>query len=387
MKTNKTLLIGLITALSATSTTASAETLEERVAKLEAKLSSKKHSDVKVFGKLQFDKTLITADDTNLSLQNNSKLRSGRIGAKGKVDGGWKYKAEIDFAGNNSTVKDAYIAKKLSDNEYIKIGQFREPFSLEELTSSSNTTFLERASINGVVAARKIGIGYNKRLNNLNIQTGIFGDSVGTSSDTDDETNSATIRISKFNNNENSTLHIGAAYRLSEPTGDSVTYNFKPEASVETSSSVISAAVSNVEQVTQTGLELAYVKNRFYVQGEYITTNLEIDNADDQTIDGYYGQISYFLTNDKRNYNEKESVFGGVKPSSKKGAVEVAYRYSKTDASDTGNGIVRNNTAAISWYASNNVRFIANYVWVNADDNTTYANDTEILGARAQINF
>ena len=66
---------------------------------------------------------------------------------------------------------------------------------------------MERASINGVVSARKIGIGYNKRLNNLNIQTGIFGDSVGTSSSTDDETNSATIRVSKFNNNENSTFH------------------------------------------------------------------------------------------------------------------------------------------------------------------------------------
>ncbi|MBL6785307.1 MAG: hypothetical protein ISQ32_03295 [Rickettsiales bacterium] len=54
MKTNKTLLIGLVTALLAIST-ASAETLEERVAKLEAKLSTKKHSDVKVFGRLQFD--------------------------------------------------------------------------------------------------------------------------------------------------------------------------------------------------------------------------------------------------------------------------------------------------------------------------------------------
>ncbi|MBL6785306.1 MAG: hypothetical protein ISQ32_03290 [Rickettsiales bacterium] len=307
--------------------------------------------------------------------------------AKGKVDGGWKYKAEIDFAGNNSNVKDAYIAKKISDNEYNKIGQFKEPFSLEELTSSLSTTFMERASINGVVSARKIGIGYNKRLNNLNIQTGIFGDSVGTPSSTDDETNSATIRVSKFNNNENSTFHIVASYRLSEPTGDSVTYNFKPEASVETSSSVISATVNNVEQVTQTGLELAYVKNRFSVQGEYITTDLEIDSANDQTIDGYYGQISYFLTNDKRNYNEKNSAFSSVKPNSKKGAVEVAYRYSKTDASDTNNGIVRNNTAAISWYASDNVRFIANYVWVNADSNTTYANNAEILGARAQISF
>jgi phosphate-selective porin OprO/OprP len=387
MKTNKNLLICIATAISAASTTAYAETLEERVAKLEAKLTHKKEVDIDVFGRLHLDKTWITDDDTNLSLQNNSKLRRGRIGVKGKVDGNWKYKFEVDFSGNDSNVKDAFISKKLHDSGYIKVGQFKEPFSLEELNSSLNTTFVERASINGVVSSRKIGIGYNRHLNNLNIQTGIFGDSVGTSNSNDDETTSATVRISKFKNNENSTLHFGAAYRLSEPTGDSVTYNFKPEASVETSSSVITAAITNVDLVKQAGLELAYVKNRFSIQGEYIRTDLEIDNASDQTIDGYYGQISYFLTNDKRNYNDKKSVFGSVKPSSKKGAVEVAYRYSKTDASDTGDGIVRNNTAAISWYASDNVRFLANYVWVNANSNTVYGNDTEIFAARAQISF
>lgn len=387
MKTNKNLLICIATAISAASTTAYAETLEERVAKLEAKLTHKKEVDIDVFGRLHLDKTWITADDTNLSLQNNSKLRRGRIGVKGKVDGNWKYKFEVDFSGNDSNVKDAFISKKLHDSGYIMIGQFKEPFSLEELNSSLNTTFVERASINGVVSSRKIGIGYNRHLNNLNIQTGIFGDSVGTSNSSDDETTSATVRISKFNNNENSTLHFGAAYRLSEPTGDSVTYNFKPEASVETSSSVITAAITNVDLVKQAGLELAYVKNRFSIQGEYIRTDLEIDNASDQTIDGYYGQISYFLTNDKRNYNDKKSIFGSVKPSSKKGAVEVAYRYSKTDASDTGDGIVRNNTAAISWYASDNVRFLANYVWVNANSNTVYGNDAEIFAARAQISF
>ena len=84
---------------------------------------------------------------------------------------------------------------------------------------------------------------------------------------------------------------------------------------------------------------------------------------------------------------KKKSAFGSVKPSTKEGALEIAYRFSKTDASDTGNGIVINNTAAISWYASDNVRFITNYVWVNANSDTNYASDAQFLGARAQINF
>ena len=307
MKKNKKMLIGLVTAISVAST-ASAETLEERVTKLENKMGLKKQGDVKVFGRLQFDKTWVSSDDTSLGLQNSSKLRRGRIGAKGKVDGGWKYKAAIDFANNNSNVKDAFIAKKLSEHEYIKIGQFKEPFSLEELTSSLSTTFMERASINGVVPGRKVGIGYNTRIDNINIQTGIFGDSIGTSSSSDDETNSATIRITNFKNNNNATFHIGGAYRISEPSEDSVTYNIKPEASVETTggSSVISATVNNVDVVSQSGIELAYVKNRFSIQGEYITTDLSIENSNNQRIEGYYGQISYFLTNDTRNYNEKK---------------------------------------------------------------------------------
>ncbi|MBT4921730.1 MAG: hypothetical protein HON23_01805 [Rickettsiales bacterium] len=385
MDNKTTKLVALLALAAAIQTSANAGSLEDRVAKLEKQ--QKTLGDIDIFGRLQYDHTVIASDSTILDLQNNSKLRRGRIGVKGKVDGGWKYKFEIDFASNNSKVTDAYLAKNLDDSSVIKIGQFKEPFSLEELTSSRFTTFIERSAINGFVPGRNIGVGYNRYYDNFNVQAGIFGDSVGDSSSADNESTSATARFTNFGNIAGSTYHLGAAYRASKPTGDSVTYSFKPEASVETSSSVIKATITNANSVEQIGLELAYVAGPFSVQGEYISTEIETEGVGDQKLDGYYGQVSLFLSDDQRSYNKRKSAFERVKPKSDQGALEIAYRYSEVDSQEANAGIIKNTTVGVNWYASNNVRFSTNYVWVDADVNTVYGNDAEIFSARAQLDF
>ena len=367
--------------------------LEERLSKIEKK-SEKFHDflgEHKLFGRLQFDKTFVT-NNNNLTLLDNSKLRRGRIGMKGKFDQNWSYKYEVDFAGNSTKFTDAYLKKSLGNKSSLKIGQYKEPFSLEELTSSRFITFLERAYINGFAPGRKIGIGYNKSFKNFNFYSGVFGDSIGTNSTTDDETVSGTARLAYYTQYKNkNVIHLGLALRASEPTNDQTSYKFKPEASIETSSSAISTStISNANKVNQLGLELATVSGPFSIQSEYIKTDIDRDSGNiDYALEGYYVQASMFLTNDKRNYNTKSSSFGRVKPSNKKGAWEIAYRFSKVDSNyeSLTKGNMENNSYGLNYYATNNVRLMANYIDVNVDQNSVYQDDTEIVAFRAQIDF
>lgn len=398
MKLNKLLttsiFIGCIsTSAIAASTNSRISDLEERLAKLEKK--SIKINNIlkshKLFGRLQYDKTFIT-NNNDLNLQNNSKLRRGRVGLSGKLSSGWSYKYEIDFAADSSNVTDAYLQKSLCKKASIKIGQFKEPFSLDELTSSRFITFLEKASINGFAPGRNIGISYNLHLKNINFYSGIFGDSIGTNSTTDDETVSSTARIAFFDKDSNgNTLHLGLAGRVSEPSGDSVSYALKPEASIETSSSAISTgAIANANKIYQTGVEAAIVKGQASIQAEYINTEIDRDQDNaNNVLEGYYIQLSYFLTNDKHNYNTKSSAFGRVKPHNKKGAWEIAYRYSDAEA-NSGSltaGNMENNSVALNYYATDNVRLMTNYINSNLDSNSTYGDDAEIFSVRAQIDF
>ena len=375
--------------------------LEARIAKMEKKSANSGSQQISdflkkntIFGRLQFDQTFVTENQGNANLYDNSKLRRGRVGVKGKLEQGFGYKFEIDFANNATKVTDAYIKKSLSgDKSAIKIGQFKEPFSLEELTSSRFITFLERASINGLAPGRKIGLQYEQHYDNANFFAGLFADGIGSSKTaTGDSSKSAATRIAFFNQNANKdVIHLGVAYRVSKPTASQVSYKFAPEASIDSSASAIKASeIPNVDRINQLGLELATVSGPFSVQGEYIRSDISRSSGQNYYLDGYYLQLSAFLTDgDKRNYNSKTSAFDRVKPKCKKGAWEVAYRFSQTNANHNGleKGIMNNNTIGLNYYATNNVRFLLNYIDINVDKNSVYVADAQVASLRAQIDF
>ena len=78
------------------------------------------------------------------------ELRRARLGVEGVVYYDWKYKFEIEFAGDEVEIKDAYLAYAnwwgAIDTSEIRIGNQYVYTSLEQITSSRFITFLERAA-------------------------------------------------------------------------------------------------------------------------------------------------------------------------------------------------------------------------------------------------
>ncbi|MEQ1778811.1 MAG: porin, partial [Nitrosomonas sp.] len=102
-------------------------------------------------------------------LNSGANIRRARLGVEGSFYKNWDYKFEYDFSRGAGTVAagitDAFIRYNFDSPLSLKIGSFKEPFSLEEATSNRFYTFIERhMSVNTFVDnpnTYKTGIGIN----------------------------------------------------------------------------------------------------------------------------------------------------------------------------------------------------------------------------------
>ena len=165
---------------------------------------------------------------------NAVELRRARLGVEGVVYYDWKYKFEIEFAGDAVEIKDAYLAYAnwwgAIDTSEIRIGNQYVYTSLEQITSSRFITFLERAAFTdpgflpSVEADRQIGAAIVVGDEHWSFQTGAYGASVGFANDVpgqedfDDDKLALSVRgtvapINREVNGVNQVLHLGASFR------------------------------------------------------------------------------------------------------------------------------------------------------------------------------
>ena len=84
-------------------------------------------------------------NDQNLGW--NTRARRLVIGAEGTLPGGFGYNLEVNFAQATVDYEDIYLTWQKAGSPFqVRIGNFFPLSSLESMTSSRNTSFLERAS-------------------------------------------------------------------------------------------------------------------------------------------------------------------------------------------------------------------------------------------------
>lgn len=335
-------------------------------------------------GRIMVDTALF--DDDITPLDSGLEFRRARLELAGTLYGDWGYTARYDFAGNEVTAKELYISYHGLDNAMIFMGQFKQFFGLAELTSSKYITFMEVALPMAFAPSYRIGVGYLWEGDNTTFGASAYGNEAGEGTENDGLVNfSSRFTYAPINNNNN-VLHLGIAV-AQESVNDtnSITFAERPESHI--APKLISATINNVDGVRKLGLEAAWVSGPFSLQSEYITTTVQRNAGfDDATLAGYYVQASWFLTGESRPYDA--GSFGRVKPNGEGGAWQLAVRLSHLDFVDdsiTG-GEMNDITFGVNYYVNPHVRFMANYIQVEADYGAV-VDEPSILQFRAQIDF
>jgi phosphate-selective porin OprO/OprP len=349
-------------------------------------------------GRLQYDTGFVDApDSTGRDDGWGSNVRRARLGVQGTMPGGFGYKFEVDVANSDVSVTDALISYEAGDLE-VSVGQFNNFQSLEELTSSLHTSFIERAAFTDAFGfIRRVGVGGQYGKGDVLIQAGLFSDNMDALSNRNWSTDARVVFMPKLGETQ---LHLGAsAHYRSYEGGSTVRYRQRPLVAF-TDERFINTGNLAADSETGFGLEGAVISGPFHAAAEAYWQKLDRPGAlADPDFFGGYAEVGYFLTKgDTRGY--KAGVFDRVKPLNPvgkggTGSVQVNLRYDYLDLNDSGivggqqNGLF----LALAWKPTDYTVLLANYgkleyddaVFAAANGDRSYGVDS--FGLRAQIDF
>lgn len=374
-------------------------------------ISSETFPTVRLTGFFQADAGWVSQSSSNRAavgdLQDGADFRRARLAATGKVAENVGYMLEMDFAfpGQPSFMDVWGEVRNLDGFQNIRVGQYRQPFGLDGLTSVKELTFLERALPFAFLPFRQIGAMAHGRsecedmtwaVSGFRAQTDVFGANVGDN----DGYGLATRLTTRFSGEADETIHLGGAYSMFAPTAGSVQYRNQPEFFVSDSITgatpfFVDTGLIAMEAVHLFAGEVAATSGSWHAQGELIYALVDRQGASGVDFSGASFQAGYILTGEHRPYNSKNAVLGRIVPHQNFGsdggcgAWEIAARWSYLDLNDGGvtGGMLNDVTAGLNWYLNRNTKLQLNYVHAFLKTPGLGDSDADIVAVRAHLDF
>ncbi|MBA3313457.1 MAG: hypothetical protein H0T47_09245 [Planctomycetaceae bacterium] len=286
----------------------------------------------------------------------------------------------------------------------VRVGNFKESFGMEHLTSSRYLPFLERSFNqdafygpfnNGFSPGIALWDTYNDERGTWT--TGLFKDLANPFGyDVGDGGYAWTSRLTYLlwydEATEGSSLfHVGLSNSLRDPADDRLRYRIRP--SLRNGPGPYNPALLDTSRfpadtVDYVGAEAAWNFGSLTVQTEYTggflsdVTGVQGAYArrpiGSEYVQGGYVQALYFLTGEHMRYDRKSGAFGRVIPDENasasrlfmSGAWQVGVRYSHLDLASSealDGGVLDDWTFGLNWYLNPNMKVQANYVLAHRD--------------------
>jgi phosphate-selective porin OprO and OprP len=185
---------------------------------------------------------LTNSDRDTATMADQFELRRARLGVKGKFAKDFNYEVVGNLPGT-ATIDIAYLNWAKYDAANLTIGKFKQPFGLEQLTSSNNIDFMERSYADQLSPGKKIGAMFssNPRAGyNLAASVYAMNDSeLDIQSDKASFAARGNINFAEIMGDKDSIMHVGLAFR-------DESYSVAPAISNNTSSTISNATRATV---------------------------------------------------------------------------------------------------------------------------------------------
>ena len=103
-------------------------------------------------------------------VNNSFDLHRVRLIVSGDITDSWSYYTQTELGGTGTKLIDAFTSYKLADYFRVQAGQFKIPFSLENLTSDALLEFIDRSQAVEALAGRSKDVIGNQQGRDIGIQ-------------------------------------------------------------------------------------------------------------------------------------------------------------------------------------------------------------------------
>lgn len=333
----------------------------------ELEAQDKKHS-LNISGYIQFQGTAIEnddakgSDDNPLADEDGFRIRRAKLAVFGNAYEHVKFKLEANFAGT-PVLDDAWIEDDRLSYLTGKVGQFKAPFSLEELTSATEILSIERSEVVKQIAPeRDMGISFSgKKVAGLfDYSVGVFNGGTAT-----DLTKTAhPYSVGSYNNagknkTSNDNDHLMYVGRVVTKPADWITVGVNALTSQDgTGATGVDREAYGVD------LQLKNPERGCTLQAEYLTQNGEGKDIDS---DGFYIQAAHFFI-----------------PKHLEGLLKYEEYNTDTDIA-TREDDIRWTTVGLNFYIDgHDAKLRANYIF-KGEKSDSYDNDTLLV--QLQLRF
>lgn len=325
-------------------------------------------------------------DSRNLT---TTELRGLRLGAQGKIAGGFTYWIEGDIADNAISVANAFMAystKWAGRDLELSMGQRLNDRGVEGGTPEDMVPFLERSLMVSTIGPERgaYGVGVSSKLTGSvwHASLSVTGDAISGGTTNDSVTVMGRTHWSPLKTDDGF-LHLG---------GWGFVEDLTPNASVAARSLVVTSrgndnlrlsggAYADPKGSKGLGLELGGVHRSGWLMAEGGRRVLETASRDyDQ--DAYSISAGFFITGEKPPLSPRTGTWSRPKVlnplgADGYGALEIVGRYDTADYSDNpAGGEADTWLLGVNWYPTNNTRISTHWsVWSIDSPTGTYVGD------------
>ncbi|GMU44760.1 MAG: hypothetical protein AMXMBFR25_27460 [Lysobacterales bacterium] len=328
-------------------------------------------------GNVQYDWLRTDQDGTSRQWRNP---RRTRLSAALKSTSGIDAKLEFDVHANTTT--DAFLRWR-GGGHAVRIGQYKQPMFLDELTPDRYTLFMEQGLPAAFALARRLGLEYSRATATWRYSLSAFDGNLRGSQ----EGAGVVARVVHTPwVDAGRVLHLGLSAASESPDGGLAHLSSRVEQSGIGGTRLDTGSLVGVERIHRAGVEALWIAGPWTLQGEYLRARLSRRGAADADFSGWYLQAGCFVGGDRASY--RDGAVDAPELGEDGRAFELAMRISDLDLNDAGvrGGKARNLTLGANWHLGRHLRLTANFVRVDGARGDAEVSPN-VLEARLGLSF